>query len=124
MIYLASPYSHPDAQVRTARYEAACRVTAELVSTGHVVFSPIVLGHPLVRFGLPTDWKFWSRHDREHLGLCELLLVLALDGWKQSIGVQAEIAIARTLGLPVAYLVETRPATLPTLALVATEASL
>ena len=121
MIYLASPYSHPDAQVREARFEAACRVAAELVSAGHVVFSPIVHGHPLVRFGLPTDWGFWQRHDREHLGQCKLLLVLAIDGWLQSVGVQAEVAIARALGLPVVYLVETRPATFPTLAFIATE---
>jgi len=121
MIYLASPYSHPDAQVREARFEAACRVAAELVSAGHVVFSPIVHGHPLVRFGLPTDWGFWQRHDREYLGRSKLLLVVALDDWQQSVGVQAEISIARALGLPVAYLVETRPTTLPTLAFVATE---
>ena len=101
-----------------------CRVAAELVSAGHVVFSPIVHGHPLVRFGLPTDWRFWQRHDREHLGRSKLLLVLALDGWQQSIGVQAEIGIARALALPVVYLVETRPATLPTLAFAATEGSL
>src|SRR5688572_28841245 len=124
MIYLASPYSHPNPLVREARFEAACRTTAELVRAGHVVFSPIVHGHPLVRFGTPTDWAFWERHDRAYLSRCQLLLILTLEGWEQSIGVQAEIGIARTLGLPVAFLVETRPATLPTLAFVATEASL
>jgi hypothetical protein len=31
------------------------------------------------------------------------LIVLMLDGWEQSRGVNAEIALARELGLPVEY---------------------
>jgi hypothetical protein len=31
MIYLASPYSHPDPLVRKARFDAACRATADLI---------------------------------------------------------------------------------------------
>lgn len=118
MIYLASPYSHPDPAIREARFYAACRATAELVRTGHAVFSPIVHGHPLVRFGLPVDWSFWERHDRSYLERSNALVVLMLDGWQTSVGVVAEIAIARALGLPVAF---TRPTTLPTVAFVAKE---
>jgi Domain of unknown function (DUF1937). len=47
MIYLASPYSHPDPLVREARFDAACRAMADLVHAGQIVFSPIVHGHPL-----------------------------------------------------------------------------
>ena len=53
MIYLASPYSHSDPLVRQARFDAACRVTANLIQAGQAVVAPIVLGHPLVRFGVP-----------------------------------------------------------------------
>ena len=60
MIYLASPYSHPDATVREARFQAACRATASLIRAGHEVFSPIAHSHPLAAFGLPTDWSFWE----------------------------------------------------------------
>ena len=35
---------------------------------------------------------------------CDRLVVLMLDGWKQSRGVHAEIAIARRLGLPVTFM--------------------
>jgi len=34
MIYLASPYSHPDPAVRAERYRAACRATAALLLAG------------------------------------------------------------------------------------------
>jgi hypothetical protein len=104
MIYLASPYSHPDPPIREARFNAACRATAELVLAGRAVFSPIVHGHPLVRFGLPTDWSFWQRFDEEHLRLCDEVLVLQIDGWRESVGVRAEVEFAAALGNRVAYL--------------------
>jgi hypothetical protein len=89
LIYLASPYSHPDPLVREARFDAACRATVDLIRAGHVVFSPIVHGHPLARFGLPTDWSFWQRFDEEHLRRCCEVLVLQADGWRESEGVRA-----------------------------------
>ena len=64
MIYLASPYSHAKRKVRERRFEMACRATARLIHAGQPAFSPIVHSHPLVRFGLPTDWEFWQRCDR------------------------------------------------------------
>ena len=104
MLYLASPYSDPDNAVRDQRFRAACRATAALLCSGHVVYSPIVHGHPLVEFGLPTDWEFWQRYDREHLARCDELVVLTLDGWQESVGVQAEIRIAQELAKPVSFL--------------------
>ena len=104
MIYLASPYSHPDPAVREARFEAVCRVAARLIKRGYIVFSPIAHSHPMVRYGLPDDWKFWSQQDRRFLEACDELWVLTLDGWQQSIGIQAEVAIARELGKPVRWI--------------------
>ena len=102
--YLCSPFSHPDPVVREQRFEAACRATAELMRSGKSVFSPIVSSHPLCRYGLPLDWQFWQRHDLAFLAMCDEVVVLKLDGWAQSVGVQAEIAAARTLGKPVTFL--------------------
>ena len=104
MIYLASPYTHPDPSVREARFDAACLATAELVRAGHVVFSPIVHGHPLVRFDLPIEWDYWERIDRVHLQHCDEMVVLMLDGWRESRGVQAEIGLAIEMDLPIRYL--------------------
>ena len=104
MIYLASTYSHPDPLVREARFDAACRATADLVHCGRAVFSPIVHGHPLVRFGLPTDWAFWQQFDVDHLRRCDEVVVLQTEGWRESVGVRAEIELAAEMGKRVASL--------------------
>jgi hypothetical protein len=104
MIYLASPYSHPDPLVRQARFDAACLAVSRLIHAGQSVFSPIVHGHPQVRFGLPTEWAFWQRFDQEYLRRCDEVLVLQIEGWRESVGVRAEIALASALGKRVEYL--------------------
>jgi hypothetical protein len=101
--YLASPYSHPDPAIREQRFQAACAAAAALIREGHVVFSPVVHGHPLAQRGLPGDWSFWERHARWHLERCDEVVVLMLDGWEQSVGVQAELRHAGVLGKPVWY---------------------
>ena len=121
MIYLASPYSHPDSQIRRQRFRDACIATARLIRAGHIVFSPIVHGHPIAEYGLPTDWRFWEPFDRAYLQRCDEVVVLMLDGWQESEGVQAEIRIAGELGKPVRYL-QPEAAVSPCLAHVAKEA--
>jgi len=113
MIYLASPYSHPDAAVREARFRAACQATAGLLKAGHHVLCPIAHSHPLVAYGLPTDWDFWQQVDHEYLRHCDEMVVLMLDGWRESKGVLAEIGIAEELGKPVRYM---DPPAVPTVA--------
>ncbi len=103
MIYLASPYSHPDPAVRATRYQQACWHAVRLMREGRLVYSPIVHSHPLGELGLPSDWPFWAEHNRDMLGVSSRLVVLALDGWDESVGVAAEIEIARELGLPVEF---------------------
>jgi hypothetical protein len=103
MIYLASPYSHPDPVVRERRYRAACSAAATLMKRGHQVFSPIAHGHVMAELGLPTCWAYWQDYDRHHLTHCDEVLVLMLSGWKESAGVQAEIRLARELRKPMSY---------------------
>ncbi len=121
MIYLASPYSHPDPAVREQRFRAACRAAVALLRAGHLVFSPITHSHPLAQHGLPGNWQFWERYDREFLERCDEVVVLMLPGWKESVGVQAEIRIAGELGKPVRYLAPEDAARPPTLAHVGLE---
>ena len=103
MIYLASPYSHPDPNVREQRFEAVCRVASELLRAGQHVFSPIAHSHPIANYGLPTDWSFWESFCREQIMRCDELVVLMLDGWKLSVGVRAEIQIAEELVKQIHY---------------------
>src|SRR5262245_50334070 len=103
MIYLASPYSHPEADVRQARFDAACRAAAQLMRDGHVVYCPVAHGHPIAQHGLPTEWSYWEQTDRRFLAVCDEVVVVTLDGWRESVGVSAEIRIANELGKHVSY---------------------
>lgn len=107
MIYLASPYSHRSAAVREDRFQRVARFAAELSTAGDLVYSPIVHGHAMRVHGdawnvqLPTDWEFWQRHCLHMLAHCTEVLVLALDGWKTSRGVRAELEEAERRRMPV-----------------------
>lgn len=103
MIYLASPYSHLNARVREWRFHEVCRAAAALLRAGVTVFSPIAHSHSIACCGVPSCWEFWSQVDREFLLRCDVLAVLTLPGWRESIGVQAEINLAQESGLPVVF---------------------
>lgn len=97
MIYIASPYSHPDPAVRDARHLAVMSFTAKIMRQGQVPFSPIVHCHDIaIRFGLPGDFSFWQRYNFEMLRLATTLYILCLPGWEESIGVRAEFQYAST----------------------------
>jgi Domain of unknown function (DUF1937) len=119
MIYLASPYSHPDPAVREARFRAACQSVVALLRAGKVVFAPIVHCHPLVEYGLPTAWDFWEPIDRTYLERCDEVTVLTLPCWEDSVGVRAEVAMARELGKLVRFLAPDSATGSPTLGRVA-----
>jgi hypothetical protein len=103
MIYLASPYSHPDPAVREFRFREACRAAARFMRLGQAVFSPIAHSHCICAYGLPLDWRFWEPFDRHQLECSNEVVVLTLDGWREGVGVQAEIRIADEYGKPVRY---------------------
>jgi hypothetical protein len=106
LVYLACPYNHPDRAVRVRRFEAVNRVAAKLMNEGLHVFSPISHTHPIAEAGnLPLGWDYWQQYDRAYLTHCHKLIVLMLDGWRESKGVAGEVAIAEELGLPVEYIV-------------------
>lgn len=103
MIYLCSPFTHPDPTVRDARVRAACRQAAEMFRCGIPVFSPIAYLYAIAAHDLPLEWDFWERFDRAFLETCDEVWVLMLDGWRKSRGVQAEIVLARQMGKPVVF---------------------
>lgn len=105
MIYLASPYSHADEEVRKTRFEVVSKLTAELINRGHDVFCPIAYSHVLaVDFGLGGDWTFWERLDKAFIDRCDEVWVTVMDGWDRSVGVTAEIRYANDTGKPVRYI--------------------
>ena len=105
LVYLACPYSHSDRSVRIARFETANRVAGKLMATGWNVFSPISHTHPIAEAcELPLGWDYWNEFAEAYLLHCDKVFVLMLDGWRESIGVQAELKIAERLRLPIEYI--------------------
>lgn len=106
LVYLATPYSHPDPLVKEARYVEACRKAAELMTDGLLVFCPIAHSHPIETLGMPViqsgDW--WLRQDFAILKACDELIVYKMDGWDKSYGVGKEIEFAKEHNIPVTYL--------------------
>jgi hypothetical protein len=109
MIYLASPYSHPEPEMVQHRFEAITKIAADMTSRGLCVFSPITYGHTLWQFkkDIPTDWRFWIDICFAYLDISQELWVVCLPGWDQSVGVRAEIERATDKGIPVIYFDET-----------------
>lgn len=105
MIYLASPYSHPDKDIREQNYIKVTKKAAELVSKGLVVVSPITYGHTLLDYKeMPTDWEFWNNFCLSILRHCDELWVYKMDGWNRSRGVAEEIEFAVKNNLHIKYI--------------------
>lgn len=105
LVYLAVPYSSPDREVRLARFRAANIAAGILVKRGDIVFSPISHTHPIAEeCDLPKGWEFWAAFDRAYLSASRLLVILCIDGWRESVGVNAEREIAKELRLPVEFM--------------------
>jgi len=70
-------------------------------------FSPITHSHAMhVIGGLRGDWAYWEKIDREYLSISERIVIVTLDGWEKSVGVNAETEIARQFGIPIWHLTE------------------
>lgn len=104
MKYLASPYTHDNSNVRSLRYDWACKAASHFMLQGTHILSPIAFSHPVAKYGLPTDWAYWAEYDAWCLEVCDELWILMLVGWETSVGVTAEIKIAKKLGMPIRYI--------------------
>jgi len=103
--YLASPYAHEDEEMCFLRYEAATRALAYRLRLGLPTYAPIVHNHRVARlYNLPRTWDFWKQHDLPILFHAADLVILTLQGWRESTGVNAERAFAEAHSLPISYL--------------------
>ena len=108
--YLASPYTSRKKKKKDRgleqdlRYGIALRATHKLHMQGLVVFSPIVHYHNIALYSnLPGTYEYWKDVNATYIKRSNGLFVLTINGWKQSVGVQDEIKLARSLRLPVFY---------------------
>lgn len=105
LIYLASLYSlESTSRIRQRRFERVQKLTALMLKDGYIVFSPIVYNHPLaIEYKLPPGWDFWKRIDTYYVNRCDSMLILKDEGWKNSIGVTAEIKMAQKTFKKIAF---------------------
>jgi len=109
ILYLASPYTSPEPTVRGDRVELASIAAAQLMMQGHCVFSPITHGHHVAaHLTVSTDHEFWMAQCIPILQLCDALMLLPQEGWRQSRGVAEELAFARVNNIPV-YIIQDLP---------------
>ena len=102
MIYVASPYSHPNPDIRSGRYNRVLEYCGARLALGEVLFSPVVYGHPFAKAGFAqTDHESWMTFNQHMLLHADSLRVLYLQGWEESVGVQAEVAFAYNNGIAV-----------------------
>jgi hypothetical protein len=107
MIYLASPYNHPDPAVREDRFIRVCKVAGRLLAQGITSYCAIAHTHPIEKYAeLPPGWDYWQKMDEEFLALAEKLVVVKMEGWDKSEGITAEIARTQALGKAVEFIDE------------------
>jgi|SRR5271157_1025842 len=105
MIYLATPYTHPDVEVRKNRYREAVAVAYRLTVNGHNIFSPIIATHEMGnQFNLPYDYAFWENWCHDFISSSKVFLACCMDGWEDSAGVGKESTYARSINVPVRFL--------------------
>ena len=104
--YLAAPYTHPDKRVVEERMLKLCKADAFLMKAGIFTVSPLMKHFIIHHADLPGDWNYWKNYSLSLLCAVDQVIVLMLDGWRESEGVTAEILIAKNMGIPVVYLTE------------------
>lgn len=105
-IGLSKPnYSDEKEQVEEERYHLINQAVARLYENGITVISPITQSHPLAKeHGLgEKGLDFWLSHDYNLIMRADLLLVLMIEGWKDSEGLQQEIQFCQSKGIPILY---------------------
>ena len=111
MIFISSPYSSENPETVDLNYRVAAIVAADFCYTGHAAISPIVYGPQLISFKkMPNSWEFWSNFCLSILQMCDRMIVLQMPGWKESSGVQSEIAFALKRNIPIIYFKIKNPA--------------
>jgi len=104
LIYLATPYSHPDPMIVETRFNVINQVAADLMGCGVYVFSPISHTHPIAMAGnLPTSFEYWRGYCTATLQMCAGMIVVMSPGWMKSKGVAVETAMAQARGMWIEY---------------------
>lgn len=108
-VYLASAYTHPSKRTRDSRATLVTKVAAKLKlkHKNVVFFLPITQSHAMKKHvpELGFEFKHWAKDDlyviSEH---SDEVWVVMSEGWKESVGVTAEIQCAQYLKKKIVYI--------------------
>jgi|ERR1044071_3741682 hypothetical protein len=103
LIYLASPYTHPNKKIMKTRWIKVCKLSAKLLKKGIHNICPIASSEPIARYGhlYSTLWKDWEALDTNYLKRCDEIYISVLDReWYKSIGMRAELEYALANNIP------------------------
>lgn len=99
--YMATPYSNYQ-HGRTQAAALAILETGRLHQGGLLVYSPIAHSHAIAEgCQIVGEFQQWQAFDHALIWPAIGVLVLRMDGWRESTGVQAEIKYAALLDKPV-----------------------
>lgn len=105
MIFVSIPYNHPDPAVIDRRVEVLIDYTAKLLAQGHVVSSPVLVYHQVVKkyphLFTDVEYFFWEQASCQQLKSCDVVHLLMMEGWDKSTGVKLELGWADKLCIPV-----------------------
>lgn len=109
-IYVAAPYTGIESE-QVQRYTQVTKYASKLMLRGHRVFSPLTHSHPIYSVAqesfdnIKDQHRFWMNQDLFWMKSCDIVHVLCLDGWEESVGVLEEVTYARdVLGIQFVYI--------------------
>lgn len=105
LIYLASPLTHENKNVMEDRFNQICNIACYLIDDWKLnIFSPIAHSWPIQKYApLNTSFEYWEQYCYLMVSKCDRVIVAMMDGWKESVGVKAEIDYAKSIGVYVNY---------------------
>lgn len=109
VVYLAGPYTHESPEVQATRRMVFSHMAGLILlkEKDIAIIDPITMSAAIVdRHPEAFNGKFdcWEKVDYELIRRADEVYVMAIDGYKQSKGVQAEIKFAKSIGTPVRFI--------------------
>lgn len=111
MIYLASPYTSKllnEQEAKREQYDRTFQVMYTVVRLKEKrinCYSPITNWvHISHIFKLPTDISYYLDYDKEMIVICDRFIILLLNGWIESEGIELERSYALACGKLVEYM--------------------
>lgn len=105
LFYLASPYSNKDPKIQDQNAIDIDDIAAILIKRGLALIEPITMCHNKAKkHKFPHGFEYWKDRDLNYIDHCDAVLVIRMNNWKESRGVQAEIQHALSTKKSVYYL--------------------